>query len=353
MTKFKTARGAMILGLAGALALTSAAGAAERKKWREVLEITAPTTTDTSPAGKRLEAELATTAGLGNKYLDASRDNRTWDRATGGLMLLSAFYGAAVTAFNPAPKNLQAAILATGTFGGLNVGLNFRARSVAHRQGHRAMACLVQTAAPLMTYEQEYLGTIEDLRQEAADALATADLALIEDAKTKAPAPPAGKGLEAKVDALLTRLDGKAEDEERKALEERMKVLAGLDRTLGEEQGAYAGSGARVAQVRRGIQDVVDKALDSAAPDYAAAAKAMGETAAPEPAPSGTATAGGGGAAPAGAKMAFAPGVGLNPPTIAQALAEVNTAIRRLEARSPSEATKAYKAMGDCIPKAA
>jgi hypothetical protein len=354
-------RRATLLGLAGTLALAPAARAAPggagegvaKGKWEQVMTIREPAIPTPPPPHTPeqigLQAQLAVAAEVGNEYLRRSAKNNNYDKGTGALLLLSGFYGAAVTAFNPAPKNLKAAILATGTFTGLNTGLKFRDRSRAFRAGHRAMACVVETGAPLLNYQPATWTRLGNLRKQAADALATADLALLTAAQTRAALPAPGATLDSQVPALIARLDAQAGDAESKALEERMKVLAGLDRVLAEEQGAFEGAADRTAQVRRQIQDFVDKTLDAAAPDYAAAAKAMGETAEPKAGPGGDASAGGG--APGAALKFKAPGGGA-PPTIAQALAEVNIAIRKLEADSPTAATKAHKNLGECIPKA-
>ncbi|MEW5686945.1 MAG: hypothetical protein AB1942_18660 [Pseudomonadota bacterium] len=94
----------------------------------------------------------------------------------------------------------------------------------------------------------------------------------------------------------------------------------------------------------------MDKTLDAAAPDYAAVAKAMGETAEPKAGPTGEASAGG---AAALSNNKFYAQQNPSPPSIAQALTQVNIAIRKLESGSPTQATKAHKVMGECVPKAA
>ncbi len=355
MKRMTMAHRAAVLGLTAAVAVGGTAGAADKaersKPWRELLRISAPESPGSSDVGKRLQPHLKSSADLGNKYLDKWIDNREWDKATGGLLIAAGFYGAAVTAFNPAPKNLKAAILASGTAAGLNTGLKFRGRGAAYRQGHHAMACLVETASPLMTYDTDHLQDVKDMRQQAANALATADWALKEAGGAKA-SGPANKSVQAQLDALVARLDAQSADAERKTLQERMKVLADLDKALAEERGAYEGAGERAAWVRRQIQEAVDKSLDGVSPDYAAVAKAMGETAQPAAGPGGEPTPGESKAGDANKSKSLLESLKPQPPTIAQALVEVNAAIRKLETDSPTVATKAHKAMAECIPKA-
>ncbi len=343
MKRMTMAHRAAVLGLTAAVAVGGTAGAADKaersKPWRELLRISAPESPGSSDVGKRLQPQLKASAELGNKYLDKWIDNREWDKATGGLLIAAGFYGAAVTAFNPAPKNLKAAILASGTAAGLNTGLKFRGRGAAYRQGHHAMACLVETASPLMTYDTDYLPQVVKLRQVAAAALAAGDAQLSQYASAQASVTK-GKSLQAQMNAVIARLDGRDDDAKRKVLEERMKVLADLDKALAKERDAYEGAGERATSVRRQIQDAVDKRLDGAAPDYAAAAKAIGETAKP--------------AAAADdqdntklKELKLASSADDRDP-----LTKVNAAIRELEADSPTVATTAHKAMAECIPKA-
>ncbi|MEW5686413.1 MAG: hypothetical protein AB1942_15965 [Pseudomonadota bacterium] len=257
----KTLARATALTLAAALALGPAAGAQTRttSSWQQVLIVPEPFIPAPPPPPPppptveqtELQAQLAITARIANEYLRRSAKNNDYDKTTGALMVLSGFYGAAVTAFNPAPKNLKAAILATGTFTGLNTGFKFRERSRAYRQGHRAMACIVETGAPLLSYQPTTSTKVVNLRKEAADALATADLALLSATSSTTTPLLANKTTESQINALIARLEGQADSAERKVLEERMKVLVALDRTLAEEQGAFEGVGARTSQVRR------------------------------------------------------------------------------------------------------
>jgi hypothetical protein len=342
--KTNTLRRATALGLAGALALAGTAGA-EGTTPKPLLTITKPLRPQNATTQQgELHDQLSLATDVGNAYLDRSAKNKNLDGLTGGLLLLSGFYGAAVTAFNPAPKNLKAAILATGTATGLNTGLKFRDRSRAYRQGHRAMACLVETGEPLLRYQPKTWNRLVDLRGEAARALKQADVALIVSAAARGALPDPGTTAETQILALVARLDGQVQDAQRKTLEERAKVLAGLDKKLAEEEGAFVGAPARAAQVRRLIIESTDKALDAAAPDYAAAVKAMGETAEPEAAPST------GGATPE--SVAASADVRSAVSLVSAALTAVEVAIRNLEAGSPSQATKAHAAMGECIPKA-
>ena len=242
---------------------------------------------------------------------------RVQDKASGGFVLLSALYGGLVTAFNPAPKNLKAAILAGGTATAWNVNLRPGERGRVYAQGHLAMACVVSAGTPLLSYQSESLDTLTKLRVGALKALNDADEALNANPEEASPAakfrqaPPA-KTLDAKVDQLVALMadqeSAKARTDQRKALQALAKTLGELDAKLAEEQAAWDEAPFRVAKSRRDVEAAVAKLLQGAAPDYKAAAESIGKglgDAAPSE------TAGAGGATPkakAGGKFAAAHG---------------------------------------------
>lgn len=331
--RMTTARKAAALGLAAAVAASGTAGAAD------------------------LQGELDLSQQKAAAYAAKAKENRRYDGWSGGFLLLSGFYGAAVTAFNPAPKNLKAAILATGTGEGFRQ-LRFRERAGVYAEGNRAMTCVVTSGSPMTTYEQDHLGRLLRLRATAVAALKYGDLALAGSAEQSAQKSAAAEkavrdaarkdSLRTRIDLLLTRTEVQAEDSQRKVLEERMETLAKLDAELAAEYGAYDGAPERVAQVRSQVEAAIDARLAAAAPDYSAAVKAMGEIAKPK---DDAATKNLADGKTPQQQFVEARDAG-QVPTITQALIAVNIAIRDLQAQSPTQARAAFKTLGECIPKA-
>lgn len=301
-----------------------------------------------------LQTELSSAQAKATEYAGKAKRNRTRDNWSGGFLLLSGFYGAAVTAFNPAPKNLKAAILATGTGEGFRQ-LKFRERAGVYAEGSRAMTCVVTSGSPMTTYQQDHLQRLVRLRRTADAALKKGDLALAgsagKSAQQSAAVDKAARdaaqtdSLRTRMDLLLARMEIQAEDAQRKVLEERMETLAKLDAELAAEYGAYDGAPQRMAQVRSQVEAAIDARLAAAAPDYSAAVEAMGEIAQPKDAAPGDART-------PEERFVDASKQGRTIPTITEALIDVNIAIRDLRAQSPTQARTAFKALGECIPKA-
>ncbi|RAK69096.1 hypothetical protein [Phenylobacterium kunshanense] len=323
-----TARRAAALGLVAAVGMSGCASLQANPEFEKLPVLAVPTSGDGTTA--RLGSELEATAALGNVYRGQAKWFGREDRGSGGMVLLSGLYGAAVTAFNPAPKNLKAAILATGAGEAWHTSLKPAERARIYAGGHRAMECAVGAGASLQNYEANQYPVVQGLRTDAGVTL--------ERARTVLAANPNG------------------DKDQRTLLRERIDTLAKLDLKLREEQGAFEDSPLRVSNVRRQVQDAVQARLQGAAPDYAGALKAIGETAKPtgEPAPA----ADGGGRAPASAnKMQLfldeAASRKAKPlPGLSGAIAEVTETIGTVEAQRPTQAMRAHEALGACIPKA-
>lgn len=327
--RMTTARKAAVLGLAGVMVL-GASGCASLQanpEFEKLAELKVPSSSDGTTA--RLTGELDLSARLGNVYRGRARSFGREDRGSGAMVLFSGLYGAAVTAFNPAPKNLKAAILAAGAGEAWHGSLKPAERARIYAGGHRAMECTVGAGAPLQTYEAAQYPIVQGLRTEAGVAL--------ERGRT------------------VLKNNPKGDKDKRTLLQERIDALSKLDAKLREEQGAFEDSPLRVSNVRREIQDAVQARLQGAAPDYASALKAIGETAKPTGAPAPEADAN----PPAAVDLkmrSYLKGAKLREikplPDLTGAIDEITNVIGTVEAQRPTQATRAHEALGACIPKA-
>lgn len=329
-------RGVAIVALATAAALNG--GVAQAQGARDI------------SAG--VQQELAEAEVIRARYDDRASKNRGSSIASGAFVLVSAFYGAAVTAFNPAPKNLKAAILAQGVSQAWNVNLKPAERARIYRKGERAMGCVIDAGEPLRSYETE-AGQLRTLRDGAAKALAMADRALSEN-----PEMPPESALMAfqgdledvsradlVVGMLRAQQMARARDDKRETLQALMKTLGELDAKLAAEQAAYQNAPFLVAKARRGVEATVDDLLAGAAPDYKGAAEVITGSVADL-------------AAPAEAEPAAPDAQGLVPSaeevsvTLDDAIEAVTASIRRIQAGAPDQAVKAFKHMEGCGPTA-
>lgn len=259
----------------------------------------------------RTALELKRVTAMGNAYRNLAASLGGEDRASGGLILLSGFYGAATSAFRPVIKNLQAAILAQGVTSAWRTSLKPSERAKVYVQGYRALDCVHNAGAALL--DDEANGAPVDVRSELDELRGLA----LDARETLTSDPNADKALLARVEVQIAK-------------------LAELDKFLRLEEAAIVDGPYRIARVRQQIEDTIDKRLMAAAPDYAGALKLIGETAKPV-VPTARAPAG-------GPPMAAA--AGADP---AATIAEIAVRLPILEGRIPNRAASAYERMGACI----
>jgi hypothetical protein len=259
--------------------------------------------------------ELSRVTEKGNAYRKLGEELGDEDRGAGGFTLLSGFYGAAVTAFNPAVKNLQAAILAQDVASVWRSSLKPAERAKIFVQGYRALDCVHSSGAALLVDAKVGVvpvrSELDALREIAGDALTAA----LQDAA-------ADKALVDRLKAVIIRIEA-------------------ADRRLKTEEAAVVDAPFRIARVRLQIEDTIEKRLMAMAPDYAGALKIIGET-----------------KAPTSAKGVEKPADDGTRDVIASSIASwdaavpvLETRLTALEARIPTRASDAYERMGECVTK--
>lgn len=200
----------------------------------------------------RLGYELYSAGKMANGYLEAAKSLAKEDQLAGASVLGAGVYGAAVTAFNPVPKNLMAAFMGQGLFGAWRTSLKPAERAKIYVQGYRALDCVRSAGSGLLAADYRN-DTAQILRQKVVDAITMAATAMEELPK------------------------GQIKDDYQAQLDQ----LVEIDKALGIELAARSDAPFRFNQVRRLIESTVEKRLASAAPDYAGALKLIGDTAKP------------------------------------------------------------------------
>lgn len=298
-------------GMALALGLTGCVSVETNPEYADLLAIGAP-----SAGADLLTAELAAVTGMGNAYKTAAKSLTDENAVAGGLTLGAGLYGAAVTGFNPAPKNLLGALFSSSVAQGWRVSLKPAERAKIYVHGYQAMRCLSTNGGVLLTHQNTE--RLQQLRQDIAGLL---DLA--ETARQKA---LASKGQAAAATSLAAQM-------------ERLRVL---DQALRTEIGAAQDAPYRVSKVRRQIESTVEARLAANAPDYAGALALMAaSTKPPTPTP------------PEGAQKAFIEGASpyrsTRAGTPADHVAALAFDLQTLEAVIPTRAADAYSRMGECV----
>lgn len=252
-----------------------------------------------------------------DRYVKVARELDDSAAAGGALQFAGGVYGALVTAFNPAPTNLKAAILATGAGTAWRTGLKPGARADVLFKGAQALTCVHSRGGAYLGLGYD-ADDVRDLRGEIGAALALAAAKKREEIDAQAKTPTSTRG------ALLLRLD------------EQVAKLRELDAALEVEAGAIDDASFRIAEVRGLIDKAVDARLRENAPDYGAAVAAMKAT------PSAPATTP---AAP-DAQAASDAGGDLTLEAVVGHLEELVDRVRR---QSPKRATLTHERVGACV----
>lgn len=265
-------------------------------------------------AGKRVGDELQRVAVGANVYLATAKQLATEDRGANALLLGGGFYGAAVTAFNPAPKNLLAALLGSGTAQAWRGQLKPAERARVYVQGYRALDCVHSAGSALLADTDA--GNATGLRNEIRKWSVVADQ-LARDERVKPDASQAKDSL--------------------KLLGELMVEVDRLNATLKMEEASIVDAPYRVGRVRREVEAAVDRRLAAAAPDFAAALRLLSEAAKPSGGPP---QRGGDG------QKIFA----ATPPNDLTAfVGALSGRVGDWKADAPTRASDAYERMGKCI----
>ncbi|MBU2134616.1 MAG: hypothetical protein KKA45_00270 [Alphaproteobacteria bacterium] len=302
-----------LAGMGLALALSGCASVGSNPEYAALLDIEAPST-----AADLLTAELDAARSMGNAYRSAAASLTREDGYAGGLTLGASLYGAAVTGFNPAPKNLLGALFGAGAAQGWRVSLKPAERAKIYVHGYQAMRCLTTSGGVLLAHQET--ARLEGLRRDIAMLLNLAE--------------------SARQQALAS--DGEADAANATTLDAQMDRLRALDQALRTEIGATQDAAYRVSKVRRQIESTVEARLAANAPDYAGAlALIQASTKPPTPTP------------PEDGQERFAEGTSPYRATGARTLADLVAALafdlQTLEAAIPTRAADAYARMGECV----
>lgn len=297
------------------LATASLAGCASLSSQPEIQSL--PSITLAANQETILQTELNAVRDVGNAYLQAAKDIGAEDQMSGALTLGSAFYGAAVTAFNPAPKNLKAAILLGATGQTWRSSLKPAERARVYVQGYRAMSCLAQNGSILKGAQEN----IDDVREKLKEVQkAKAD---IENARPEWAGMIAAETIADQKAALVAAVG---------TVDAQLKDLAPLEENLRVELTVEADAPYMLNRSRSAIEAAVDRRQQALAPDYAGALKILQDTSAPKPAPQ----------SPPPEEARLAP---LKPK---EAVALLKKLLNR-DTWPVTEAANAYKRMGECV----
>jgi hypothetical protein len=249
------------------LAAASLVGCASLSSQPEIQSL--PSIDLAKPQETILQTELEAVRDVGNAYLKAAKDIGEEDQWSGALTLGSAFYGAAVTAFNPAPKNLKAAILLGATGQTWRSSLKPAERARVYVLGYRAMSCLAQNGSVLKEARVN-IGAVQDKLKDIRQAKVDIENARPGwDQRIKDEADPGKK-------ADLKKAVGE--------VDARLKLLEPLEEALRVELTVDADAPYMLNRSRSLIETAVDRRLQALAPDYAGALKILQETSTPKPA---------------------------------------------------------------------
>lgn len=297
-------------------------------------ELVKPTSATTP--GDLLLDELEAAVDMANVYRKVAHELGNEDLAAGGLTLGAGFYGAAVTAFNPAPKNLLASILSAGTAQAWRTSLKPAERAKVYIQGYRSMACLVGSGGVLLNSDKS-------TEAQAFLALTREVLQIAELRRRTELSTPAATGASAADIALKT-----TQLEQLGAYIDELSAIEGAQKL---EVGSYVDAPYRVGKVRRQIEDNVEKRLAGVAPDYAGALALLKESAT---------TSSGSGGSPEAAEGFVAETDKLRPKlatpslpataTLADLLRALKDDIRVLKG-APTQAADTYQRIGECVVK--
>ena len=292
------------------LVMTGCASVGSNPEYAALLAIETP-----SAGADLLTTELEAARSMGNAYRSAATSLTREDGYAGGLTLGASLYGAAVTGFNPAPKNLLGALFGAGVAQGWRVSLKPAERAKVYVRGYQAMHCLNTSGGVLL--DRQDTTRLDQLRRDIAGLLNLAETAR-------------QQALASDGEAVATSLAAQ------------MERLRALDQALRTEIGAAQDAPYRVSKVRRQIESTVEALLAANAPDYAGALALMAaSTKPPTPTP------------PEGAQEAFieqaSPYRSTRAGTPADHVAALAFDLQTLEAVIPTRAADAYARMGECV----
>ena len=309
--------------LALALTLGGCASLGSNPEYTSLYKAKFPDIADiSSNDSPNLAAQVNHSAKVGNLYKSIAVDLADEDKLGGGLTLTSAFYGGAVTAFNPAPKNLLAALLATGTSQAWRSSLRPGERAQIYMLGYHGMSCVRDTAEPLASRTDH--AKLSQLLDTTNNYLDRADAARF-DALTQSNTDPVQLQ---KLLALIERLN---------------KAQAAIRL----EQASATEAPYRVAQVRRQIEKDIDRRLAAAAPDYDSAVKLLSQSATPQPGNEGNTNPQ---IAQGTEKTNLHDFVAAKPP-LEHIVIDLERKVERLGSSIPTTSTDTYKRLGECAVK--
>lgn len=304
-----------LAALTAAVGLAGCASLNEHPEYRDFTEI------GKVDAAGSIAGELKRVAGVGNAYRQAGKNLNDEASIAGAGIIGSGFYGAVVTAFNPAPKNLLAALLGAGSAQAWRTGLKPSERAKVYIKAYRGMDCLYSVGSGLEQSGADNAALAAALRGEIDGVLAPAE-------QVRQRAVEDGK-VENNEAALLARF------------ETANKALTELDGALRVEENVLSEAPNRIGGVRRRIEDDTERVLTGLAPDYSAALKLIADSVKPaSTTPPAT---------PSLATPEGAPGIVRPPSSLAATVALLEATSSSLKRRAPTLAATAYENMTRCV----